>query len=333
MQKIVKTFVVAVLIVLALTGARASVITAPGYSVKNIIVDMPDYAFLGGFDVLPNGNYVVNDGHSIREVKRDGTTGEVFYSYDTAVFGSFVRVNNNTLYFGDSSTESNKIISKSLFGGSATTLTTISGSYDMDFCNGVPYLVAGNSIYKIGTDGSLDTIAAVNGYSGPLAFDNEGNLYYSPGHVASDYTPLPTTIMKWSSEQVDSAIGDGMLSESEALVLSQANGAYGFAFDSNENFLVTDNSSNPVVNVLNDGALSPIATFNVKNTHYPSLTFIRSRPDGVIAVGCSYYDSDWISHTLICEMQEVPEPSSVIALFSMFGLAASTRLLRRGKVL
>ncbi|MCE5321760.1 PEP-CTERM sorting domain-containing protein [bacterium] len=331
MKRVVKTLILVMLAMFVSSSVNASVLTAAGYSVTDITIDMPASAFLGGFDILPNGNYVINDGCSIREVKRDGTAGQTFYSYETAVYGSFVRVNNGTLYFSDSSTESSRIMSMSLSGGSATTLTTLSGNYDMDFAGNDAFVVAGNSIYKLGTDGSLDTIATADGYSGPLAFDGEGNLYYAPGHVASDYSSLPTEVLKWTSSQVASAVGAGVLGEADAEAVAQIDGAYGFAFDSGGNLLITDNSSTPAVNILEDGTVSTIAEFSADNTYYPYLTFVRSRSEGQIAVGCSYYDSTWNSHTLICELQAVPEPSSMIALFSMLGFAASSRLLRRGK--
>ncbi|MHB9037507.1 MAG: hypothetical protein ACYC64_12645 [Armatimonadota bacterium] len=323
MVKITRLAIIAAIVLLMSLGANASVLTAPGYSVTDVAINMPAFAFLGGFDILPNGNYVVNDGHSIREVKTDGTDGQVFYSYAAPVYGSFVRVNNNTLYFGDSSTGSSKIMSSSLSGGSASVLATLTNNFDMDFFNGDAFVTAGDSVYMLDSNGGLDAIATVDGYSGPLAFDAQGSLYYAP----SNY-PNPATVLKWSSAEVASAVGAGVLGIPDADVVTSVGGAYGFAFDGQGQLLITNNSSSPVLQVFDGTDVSTIATFNVPNTNYPSLTFIRERANGGLVVGCSYMDSDWNGYTIISEMQLVPEPTSIMALTSLIGLAASRRLLR-----
>ena len=45
------------------------------------IVTLPSYAFLGGFDVTPSGNFLVNDGFAVREIDRAGTSVRTLYTY------------------------------------------------------------------------------------------------------------------------------------------------------------------------------------------------------------------------------------------------------------
>ena len=85
-------------------GANASVLIGHGYTCTDTAITMPDFAFLGGFDLLPNGNFVINDGYTIREVDHSGKDVQTFFTFPQPVMGSFVRCDKGTLYFGESST-------------------------------------------------------------------------------------------------------------------------------------------------------------------------------------------------------------------------------------
>ncbi len=325
---------------IATTVAAGSLIPPVGYVCSDTVLDIPTGGWFGGFDFLPNGNFVISDGYSVREITRQGATVRTLYVFPDpdpytpeveAVFGSFVKYDstNDKIYFGESSLGTIRSISAS--GGSEELLATLSFNYDMDLWNGVPYVVAGNKIYRLSVGGA-DHIATVVGPSGPLIFDAYGNLIYGTG----DYdwsTPNDQSIYRWSAVQIAGAGGGIVLGLSDAVVLAAGvNGPGGFALNSLGELFYTDSVGWPAsIRILRNGTTETFAETYVPG-QFPWTTTLRyNSATGEISAAVSWaiYDNGrWLTSSVISTLTPVPEPSSLIALCSLLGLAASSKLIR-----
>jgi len=339
-------FAVCVLILSTILGIASSalagsLIPPAGYVCIDTPIEIPAYGWFGGFDFLPNGNFVISDGYSLREITRQGTTVRTLYVFPDpdpstpdvveSVFGSFVKYDatSDKIYFGESSFGTIRSIAAS--GGNAELLATLAFNYDLDLQNGVPYVVASNKIYRL-VNGVADHIATVTGPSGPLVFDGNGNLIYGTG----DYdwsTPNDQGIYRWSATQVASAGGGTILGLNDAEVLaSGVNGPGGFALNGLGELLYTDSVGWPAsVRIMRNGTIETFAETYVPG-QYPWTTTLRyNSATGDIAAAVSwavYENGQWLTTSVISTLTPVPEPSSLFALCSLIGLAASSKLIR-----
>lgn len=332
MKRLYVSVIILLVTALACTAGTAASLYAPGYYASDLEISVPSGAFVSGFDLLPNGSFVINDGRSIRELSRTGQPDVDLYTFDTQVYGSFVRYNpaDGRVYFGESSTGSVSAFSYA-DPGTVTSLATILNNFDMDFRNGVPYVVgcdstwSETSIYLL--DGSsTDLIATCPGPSGPIAFDAVGDLIYVP----ASYTNM-TRIVKWTSAQVAGAIGASSLSVSNSSILAAIEAGYGAAINSAGGLMFTNNSVWPAaIQVYGNGTVSTLATFAEPGGVYPFVSLVRENTaTGEICAVVSYFDAEGASHTMISSMV-TPEPSTMLAtLGSLIGLAGSVGLLRR----
>jgi hypothetical protein len=328
LYKSTSIILLALLLALACVTANAAALYSPGLNTIDIALSFPSGGFVGGFDVLPNGNYLINDGRNIREISRTGQPDTTLYTFTSSVYGSFVRYNpsNGKVYFGESS---NGVISAFTYTNPSdvAAITTIANNFDIDFRNGLPYAVgcdsswSHSSIYLIGGS-TNDLIATCLGPSGPLAFDSAGNLVYIP--ASYDVT---TSIIKWSSAQIAGAIGPSSLTGASATPLATIESGYGSAFNSTGGLLFTNLATNEI-QLYNGGTPTTLATFVAPGGTWPFISMVRENPvTGAISAVVSYTDTQG-SHTVISQMA-IPEPSSLLALCSLIGLAGSAKLLRR----
>lgn len=282
-------------------GAAASVLTGYGYACSDTTVSMPDFAFLGGFDLLPSGNFVVNDGYAIREIDASGADVRTLYSFSSPVMGSFVRCNSNTLYFGESTTGSITALSLRR-GAKPIVIASLASNFDMDFNKSTPYVVAGSSIYALNKNGTASAVASAPGYSGPIAFNRCGDLFYAPSQF-----PSSTSIIKWDRRDMSRGSRFRTLGAEDALAVAPIGGAYGFAFDRWNRLLFTDNSGPAPVLMRFDGrTMTTLATFNIEGANFPSITFVRvDQRSQDIYVGVAYYSADWMySYTYITRLRD-----------------------------
>ncbi len=342
------TLAVIAAILITASNVSAGSLIAPGYTSTDTPIDVPADGWFGGFDFLPNGNLMISDGYEVREITRQGEPVRTLYAYPDpdpstpdiveATFGSFVRFCplNNQVYIGESTFGAVRSIP--LGGGGDTLLATLPYNYDLDLWNGTPYVAAGNKIYRLGEGGQpADAVATAPGASGPVILDASGNLIYGTG----DYdwsTPNDQNIYLWSAAQVAAAGGGSILDAgSAALVAANVNGPGGFAFGPSGELLYTDSIGWPAsIRTIKDGVSYPFADVYVPD-QFPWTTTLRSDPiTGDIAAAVSWsvkIDNKWVTSTVISTLTPLPlpEPSSALALFSLIGLAASSRLLRRGR--
>ena len=132
-------------------------------------------------------------------------TQELF-SYGSEVFGSFVKVNGSTVYFGENSIGTIRSISAS--GGTASLLGTVAGNYDAAFSGSNLFVSANvsgtdNKVYRLLSGGQLDTVLDTGGdYSGPILFDSHGNLIYG----ATNFGSVSGGVYSFTSAQVTNAL-------------------------------------------------------------------------------------------------------------------------------
>lgn len=308
MTRTLRVMLIAAILLTIAIAARGSVLTATGYTCTDTVITMPDWAFLGGFDMLPDGSFVVNDGYTIREVSTSGKNLKTFFTFPTPVMGSFVRCNCNKLYFGESTMGSSKIYSMALRplrrDNPVTCLTSLPNNFDMDFRGQKPYVVADDTIYLLNDDNTTTPVVKVPGYSGPLAFDCNGDLFYAPSLF-----PSSTSILKWDRRDVNRAPRLGVLSPADADVLAPIGAAYGFAFDGCNRLLFTDNSGVTPKLVRFDGrTMTTLATFSLPGANYPAMTFVRTDGDEIY-VGVTYFNADFSgSSTFITTLREIKRP-------------------------
>ncbi len=137
MRRLLCVLSIAVLASVSCASANAAAMYSPGMNTIDLEIAMPSGGFVGGFDALPNGNYLVNDGHAIREISASGAPDTTLYSFAAPVFGSFVRYNpaDGRVYFGESST--GDIFAFSYANpGNVGLVTNMPGDFDMDFREG-----------------------------------------------------------------------------------------------------------------------------------------------------------------------------------------------------
>ena len=328
MTKPIKITLFALLIVCISASAFAASLYAPGLNCTDIQVTSG--GFISGFDILPNGNYLINDGYTISEIVRDGSGKRMLYSYAAPVYGSFVRYNSadGKVYFGESST--GDVYSFTYSNPSDLgVFANVPNNFDMDFYNGIPYVVAADAfwqysyIYKLDGSGT-DAIVKAAGPTGPVAFDGTGNMFYIPATYDG-----PTNILEWSAAQVAGAVGSSCLVESDAQALVGIESGYASTFDSDGGLLFSNNGlATSEIQVYKNGAVSKFAGFAEPGGKNGYISVIRSNPvtNAVCAI-TSWRDESGASRVVISSLA-VPEPSSILALCSLIGLAGAVKLLR-----
>lgn len=324
---------IVVLLAFAPAALSAGSIAAPeGYTSVDTVITVPLGAWFGGFDVLPNGNFVIADGSTIREITPAGIEIRTLYTYPSSVYSSFVRYNSATdsVYFAESST--NTIMSAPVSGGSAAVVTTLPLAYDMDFWAGTPYVAAGNTVFVIDeSTGAAEAVAQAGLVSGPLAFDSDGSLIYGTGNPNWPPTTDDQNIYKWSAAQLAGVPASGLLGPDDAVLLAaDVNAPGGFAFTAEGELVYTDSQVAPaVLRLVRNGSADLYAPIDIPG-ELPWATVIRSNPAvGGISVAVSWLDSGWQSHTVISTLMPVPEPSALAGTASLIALAIPALRMRR----
>ncbi|MGI6295106.1 MAG: PEP-CTERM sorting domain-containing protein [Armatimonadota bacterium] len=328
MKKTTKLIIIAAIILSATASWGAGLLDSATYNCTDLFLSLPAGAFLGGFDVLPNGNYVINDGHSVREITQSGADVQTLYTYSASVFGSFVKYNNGLVYFADNDYTSSMVRTFDPVTAVVNDVTRLDWNYDIDFYGNNAFVVAGNTVYALDASNNTTPVATAAGYSGPVALDAAGNLYYCP----SNY-PFATNIYMWSSAKVQGAIEGDVLGIADADAAIAVNGAAGLAFDSLGRLLFSDNSGGQAKLQRWDGvSIETLATLSREDVESPAITFLRIDAEtGGIYAGVNYYTDGYANnYNYIVKLEQVPEPSSIAGLCSLIALAGSAVLRRRG---
>ena len=214
----------ALLISLSASTATASVTPADGWSATAVPSAAPG-AFVGGMDFLPGGNVALFDGTSVVEVDpASGAVVQVLFTPNSLVFGSFVKTDpgGEFLLFGESSNQ--ELIRIPLDGSPASVVTTITFNFDCAFesshhalVSAAPGAFGTTDILRVDlASGTTDLIARLDGASGPVALDPQGNLYYGENSTRFPAPVGQQSVLRFSAAKVASAIGPSFLTNSDA---------------------------------------------------------------------------------------------------------------------
>ncbi len=230
-----------VLAMLLPAGNVVDAVLAPeGY--KSSRTEAPGSAWTGGFDYLPDGRLLVSDNEDVFILDGEGTRTVVGHFETPGLFGSFVKVapDGHTVYVGESSVGTISGFDLNAGGIGAigpdteSVVAVVELNYDMEFdpwgrafvSAATPGTWQPNRLLLLELDsGETDLIAILDGYSGPLAFDEEGNLFYC---TSTAYPPEAVeSVIFFSTDKIDGAIGESHLTQSDAQ--SYLSGVFGFS--------------------------------------------------------------------------------------------------------
>ena len=319
-----KRMVIVMLLVAAavVPASSGQLVVPPGYTLSEFTLE----GFVGGFDIAPNGNFIVLQDQNLSEFTPGGSLVRTLYSFPSFVYGSFVRVDPSSgrVYFGESS--NGTIKSVGLDGSNPTDVAVVPFNYDFALNGfGQRFVVAGPAIYLLGSTGA-DMILSASGASGPIAFDPDGSLYY--GTVSSKFGELGgQSLVRFSASQVASAIGGGYLTVADGeTLLADIDSPSGFAWDPSGLYF-TSSVQYPGKVMRYAGGTASIFTTADPNAGYSWLTTIRTIPStGAVSVMVGRMVGPAVL-TTISTLTPVPEPGSLFAL--ALGLGAF--FLRRRK--
>lgn len=302
--------------VFCVSSLFGATLTVPqGYTVTETPIQIGEGGSFGGMDVLENGNFVVSDCLSIYEMTSAGDFVRTIYSTSDFAWGSFVRYYDGEVYFGESSKNTIKAVNYET--GIVRDIATLAGNYDMKVYNDVIYIVAGNSVYSLenGTPQSVITTGVV---SGALAFDDVGNVYYCAGEETYPAVQNAKNFYMWTNDLLTSG---ELLTESNATTyISNINAASGAIWYNGELFY-TDSINYPAAIRTKDDIFS-----TVTRDGYSWMTLMSENENG-FSVVLSTMDESYNTTNKIVTLSEVPEPSSLVALFG--GVAAIGLNLKR----
>ncbi len=265
---------------IAPSSAQMITITAPDYSATPLFSTAPGFSITG---LAADGNgdiyYLQSDGSfatSTGLYKRTAVSGYAepaspLFDLGSAVFGSFVKIGAGRIFLGENST--NQIFVVNLDGSGADLLGTVAGNYDAAFTTAGALLVSHNpasfpgaadvvSNYVLLSDGTggqalsaedvvLDT---VSDYSGPIALDAAGSLYYG----ATAFNGI-ADLYRFSADEVSGAMGPAVLALDEPHRFL-ANGVNGYlASTGNTQLWHTDFASLNVIDT-DTAAVKQVAT-------------------------------------------------------------------------
>lgn len=313
--------------------AQTLTVSAPGYSGTKLFDVSPGFT-IGGLAAAPGGDlyYIESDSaftapsRLYRRSAGDGYTAATpLFSFGASIFGSFVRWESGTVFFGENSTGVIRALNPNL---TIDLLGTVAGNYDAAFSGGVLYLShnAGGftplnkvSRFNLLPDGGgglmLDAADLIvdtpSDYSGPLVFDAAGNLFYGgSGTFAQPH------LHRFGAAEVAAAAGAGPAQTLDLAHRYLANGANAY--------LAYDGA----------GALwhSNFGTLNRIDATVPGSVAIGSSPDfGIgqldVANGTLYVAVTNSAYTDSSVYAVVPEPGTAGLL--ALGCAALTLRRRR----
>ena len=171
------------------------------------------------YATLADRDRVEFDGLEVRLVHDDGTLVSVLGTASRYGFPAFVVPDPASTYALVAESSGGKIRRADLGGAGMTFLAHLDFAYDLVFEDGPSALIAAapcgfgcpSEIYRLDVQtGALSLVASLDGPSGPIARDAQGNLYY--GLQNTQNPPQPVPILRWTKAQVESGailhIGD-----------------------------------------------------------------------------------------------------------------------------
>jgi hypothetical protein len=291
-----------------------------GYSSVKLF-DTPVGQTISGldFDSARNAYYLVGNGTSlpthleVRSAADSYVTPTVLFDYGAAKFGSFVRLQSDKLYFGESTNGTIRV--RDLTLGTTSLLATIANNYDLDFGGGVGWLSAdpgfvGNRIFKLDlSTGATTQVLNSTDFSGPVALDASGRLYYGATAFGAG-----GNVYQYSAAEANA----GGLTLDAGHVLSSNSGNAYFDLDPLSGLYQTDFSTVKLLN-LTTGTVASVGSTS------DTIGNLASIP-GLLALAMTNYAGPGSADDRSSVFAVVPEPSSVLLLaFAAAGLTARRR--------
>ena len=234
---------------LSLLDAQVSYQLGDGFSVESPYsydAGAPFELQIGGLAVSMRGEIIINEGGEIRIHREDGPL--VLATFSPGVFGSFLVLDpdGRSVWFGESS--EHNIYRVGLEAGGAELIDRIDFNFDMAFAPpGAPGKFAGkgfitglgdspeNSLWLLDDDpGTPNTeiIAGISPFSGPVTFDEAGNLYLVTSGLTDSRTGLPAEkLIRFSAGRVAEAVSGNTLQASDGDILrTEMAGLYNLAW-------------------------------------------------------------------------------------------------------
>lgn len=285
----------------ALLSLAATLCVAPVFGQVTTVPGMQQSAALpvngATYASLSDGGYIGFDGMSITRHDSTGLLTQTYHTLGAPVFSSFVEVDEaeSFAYVGESS--NGDVFKVDLVAGTASTLFNANFNYDLAFDSSAPgfaYLSAalggfgtGNDLLRVDlTTGTTTPVAHVAGPSGPVAVDDDGNLYYVTGYDGGGWPPPleDEDLISWSAAQL---AGGGVLSEADATYLvSDLDGSGSMLYDSvGDQLLLTHNNFQgfeiEILRFRTDG--TPLGSLGGAFTHLGNIELVNGPGQGVCA--------------------------------------------------
>jgi hypothetical protein len=302
-------------------------ITAPGYTANPLFHTTPGYT-LGGlaFDGGANAYYIENDSDFTanailyRRSTLDGYTVAVpLFDLGAFSYGSFVFVSGGKVYFGDGN---GPLRSINPDGTGVNLLGSVANNYDAALLGGNLYVSHPESTqnppknrvtkFELQADGPgfvlgpADIIvAADNDSSGPLEFDDAGNLYYGASGSSS-----AKGLYRFSAAEVLAAFGPTQLTIDAAHQITSGIGSTALSFGGGDDLWQDRFTGELNLIDADDGSIQPIGT-SPDNPGYMDTI------GQTLYVGVSTFTPTSTRSTVYAV---VPEPSC--ALLALAGLTA-----------
>ncbi len=204
-------------------------------------------AALGGLDYSPDGEIIVYENES-GEIRVHAPGGpRTLTRFEPAVFGSFIVLapGGGAVVFSES-TEHN-VYRVPIDGGERVLLDHIRYAFDLAFdADGRGFVSApgqsgGNSIRLLDSEPeseSKEVVVNIPLYSGPVAFDGGGSLYYATSNPGAEEGQ---SILRFPGDLLDSALEGNPLDASDGEVVATGlnHSIYGMRLEGGK-FLITD---------------------------------------------------------------------------------------------
>ncbi|MSR45474.1 MAG: hypothetical protein EXS13_00120 [Planctomycetes bacterium] len=230
---------------------------APGFGLDEVVV--APGGFVGGFELLANGDYALFDGTAVQQVSSvDGSVVQTLFTPPGFVFGAFLRNSPDgaTLYFGESS--NHEIWAIDLATLQAQVVLTVTFPFDLAFDpQGQPFVTWSLGFFQGShvslcdfVTGTIDDVVDSPEASGPLFFDADGDLWTALPDFSS-YPPTrdATELIRIDAANLAAAIGPGAYDATLAPVIAQLDGAYGLVQDDGGDLIVSDANYGTIVAV------------------------------------------------------------------------------------
>lgn len=204
----------------------------PGYALTTLPVaaptnpDGPFGTIFGLARTLANGDVITFDGETVARVQADGTPVATLAVLGGDYFPGAFAIDPSETFAIVGESSNHDVFKVDLAGGGASLLTTLTNNFDAVFEDADHVVIsanlgggfADNDLVRVNVqDGSTETLAQLDGPSGPVAFDAFGNLLYATQSLVGD----PADVLLWTAAQVEAAVLTATpLTELDAFVLA-----------------------------------------------------------------------------------------------------------------